>query len=939
MSDWPTAGESGMDTPFSEHALDGSTDTHTRVLPILRTKLSIPSLRRELVSRARLVSRLEDGRKQGHRLTLLSAPAGFGKTTLLSEWAHRILAMDPSLAVVWLSLDRADNDVTRFVAHLAAALETVGAPLGIGDRIPFQPGSERLASTLIALVNAIADRAGSLAIVLDDYHLVTAEPIHDAVAFLIEHLPENAHLLIATRADPPLPIALLRGRGQLTEVRQTDLRFSLDEAQAFLNEAMRLALPAEDVGVLTSRTEGWIAGLQMAAVALQSLLSSPAAGDTSRFVRAFAGSNRYILDYLVEEVLQHQPSEVHTFLLQTSILDQLSGPLCDAVLDRKANSRHLLEYLERANLFVVPLDDRREWYRYHRLFADLLQQRLHQLDPGLIPTLHSRASAWCERNGYPALAIEHALSAGAFERAARLIAEEAEATLMRSETVTVLGWIQRLPEELVRDSPSLSLSYAWALLLEGRAIDEIESHLQALAGESDGMAGQVAMMRAFLASTIGEVPRAAELSRQALAQLPEGSSFLRSLAEWISAFVDLAEGDYAQGVQSLERVAQESQGSGNAMVAASARTTIARVYVREGRLSEAKAEFERAIAAGTDKQGQLLPVAGRAMISLADLYREWNDLESAERYLIQGIELIGRWRAVAALPGYITLARVRQARGDASGAQETIERAQQLAAVFDATDWDDVLVGMYQARLWIEQGNLDAAVRWAEEQRIEVTTVSSESQERDEYIKSHLLRYEYPVLARLWLKQGHPEKALTAVESMLSRLKGQGRRDMTIEAHMLQAVALQAMGDTGPALAALARALVLAKPGGYVRIFLDGGPPVAELFRLAAAQGIEPYFARRILDAFAHEQQAESVPHLGVPAEKLPFQGDLVEPLTEREVEILGLLASGRSNREIAQTLFIALGTVKKHLKNVYSKLDVHSRTQAVARARDLRIL
>jgi LuxR family maltose regulon positive regulatory protein len=814
--------------------------------PLLQTKLYIPPVRPELVPRPRLIEQLDAGLHR--KLTLVSAPAGFGKTTLLSEWVGSC-----GRPVGWVSLDEGDNDPARFLAYFVVALQTIETDIGKGVPSAFQaPQPPPIESVLTALVNDIAAIPDPFVLVLDDYHLITAQPIHDALTFLLDHLPPQMHLVIASRADPPLAVARLRGRGQLTELRQTDLRFTPDEAAAFLNQVMGLELSADDVAALASRTEGWIAGLQMAAVSMQGQ------EDIASFVHAFTGSDRYVLDYLVEEVLQWQPNSVQTFLLQTAILDRLTGPLCDAVMDWRlevggwkwegdqrptadlqppTSSQQVLEYLEHANLFIVPLDNERQWYRYHRLFADLLRKRLHQAQPDLVPTLHHRASTWHEQNGLMATAIDHALSAGDLERAAHLIEQTAEATLMRSEIATFLSWMEMLPDELVRARPLLCLFHAGALLWGSRPLDAIEARLRdAVEADPDGsISGEVAAIRALLAAHQGDVRRSTELSHRALELLPEESLFLRSVVAGSLGLAYLWSDEVVAATQTFDELARIGQETGNFMLTVMALRRLAKLRRMQGQLHKARALYEQALELAVDRQGRPLPIAGLALIGLGELWREWNDLEAAMRDLTEGIELTSQWSEAGTVEGYIRVARVRQAQGDEDGAREAIQKAQQLALKTDTTEVDDLSVALHQARLWVAQGNLEAALRWVEERGLDKDVDSAELEASDDLLNYHLRKYEHVVLARLLMAQDRPDEALTLLEPLLPRIEQQGRIGMAIEIHVLRALALQAQGDVAQAMTALECALSLAEPGGYVRIFVDEGPPMARLLYQAAA--------------------------------------------------------------------------------------------------------
>jgi LuxR family maltose regulon positive regulatory protein len=901
--------------------------------PLLTTKLYAPPPRPNLVPRSHLIERLNEG--LGRKLTLVSAPAGFGKTTLVGAWAASC-----GRPVAWLSLDEGDNDPVRFLTYLAAALQMVGVQV-----------DEDAAATeafLTALVNQV-DAVDPFILVLDDYHFITAQPINDALTFLLDHLPGTMHLVIATRADPPLPVARLRGRGQLTELRLTDLRFTPEEVAEFLGRVMGLVLTADDVAALTSRTEGWIAGLQMAALSLQGK------DDVSRFIAAFTGSNRYILDYLLEEVLHRESEQVQAFLLQTSILDRLCASLCDAVRFGKAESpisdlqsQAVLEHLESANLFVVPLDDRREWCRYHRLFADLLRQRLHQIHPDRVPGLHRRASGWLEQNGLMAEAIDHALAAEDLERAADLIEANAEATLMRGEVATFLRWIDALPDDLVRARPMLCILYAWMLLWQGQSLKLIESLLHDAEEGDECVSGRATALRGLIAGLRGQTERTVELCSLALKQLPEEDRFVRPLALWLLRAIELAGGEGKADMQALDDVLRMSQSAGNVMLSVMIACNRAEILMRQGRPHEAAATYQKAVELATDVQGRRMPIAGQALIGLGELSREWGDLDAAERYLVEGIELTEQWTEVGPLEAYIAMARVRWAQGDMESAWDALQKAQELAVKYDVTDLDDLSVAMFRAWMWISQGDLEPARRWAEERGLfEYIDTPLQEKISDSY-DLRMRKYELLVLARLLIAQEQPGEALKLLESLIPAAEWRGRPAMLVEIRTLQALAHQAQGNLDRAMDALEYAISLAEPKGYVGIFAGEaspggeGEPMVALLREAAKRGIMPGYVTKLLAALGvseYESVGEPLPYSHTQSLPHAHTQPLLEPLSERELEVLRLLNTYLSSTEIAEQLCISVNTVRFHVKNIYGKLAVHRRSDAVQRARELGLL
>jgi LuxR family maltose regulon positive regulatory protein len=914
--------------------------------PLLTTKLYIPPPRPDMVPRPHLLQRLNEGLRQGHRLTLVSAPAGFGKTTLLSEWVATC-----GRPAAWLALDSGDNDLARFLAYLIAALQTIedGVGAGVLDRFqaPQPPPMEELLTALINQIDAISP---NFVLVLDDYHLVTAPKIHEALAFLLDHPPHNMHLVVATRADPPWQFARLRGRGQLTELRLADLQFTKDEAAVFLNRVMGLRLSVEDITALTSRTEGWIAGLQLAALALQGTLSMQGRQDLPGFIAALTGSQHYILDYLVEEVLHRQPEDVQAFLLRTSILDRLTGPLCDALsMEHEpgaGDGQAMLNRLERANLFVIPLDERRQWYRYHHLFADSLRLCLAQAWPDRVPEYHRRASRWYEQHEFLSEAIEHALSVDDMDRAARLIGQAAEPTLMRSEFTTFLTWVEALPEEATRAHPLLHVYHTGIQLMNGLPLQVAEARLQeAMTVEpSRAVSGAVATFQTLIAAYRGDTHQSVDLSRQALALLTEDNLFLRSLIAGFLGITYLWSGDFATAAIALGEAVRIGQQIGNFTITVLALCHLAELHIMRGQLHEAKAFYEQALERARDNRGRCLPIAGIALVGMGYLLREWNELEAARRQIVEGIELAARWEQTGTFTGHISLALVEQALGDQEAARAAIRQARQVVMGFEGMEVAAVVVGVYQARLWIQQGDPDAVIRWAEERRLEERIEAGELEEGSRTVPFLYAALEYLAYAEARFAQGRPDEALAVLSPLLPVTETGGWTMFVIETLTLQALAFQVLHDGPRAMRCLKRALSLAEPQGFVRTFVDRGAPMAALLkqvlkaqqdgRQAPSRGLAPDYVRRLLDAFGKgegTQPGELLPPPSPPA--------LVEPLSKREMEVLRLLATDLTSIEMARELVLSVHTVRSHIKNIYAKLDVHSRYEAITRATELNLL
>jgi len=947
-------------------------------IPILKTKLYLPPERARAVARPRLLARLDEGLRPGCSLVLVSAPAGFGKTTLVSEWIashHRggprlepggaVVAPEggmtlrqaqgrlPSLQVAWLSLDSGDNDPARFLAYLAAALQSADVEVGHDVRAALQsPQPPEAEAVLTALLNALAEYPGPLALVLDDYHEITAQEIHDALLFTLDHLPPHVHLVLATRIDPPWPLARLRARQAMVELRVPDLRFTLDEATTYVNDVMGLALSAEQLAALDARTEGWISGLQMAALALQAvaLQASPSrdesrARDVAAFVREFDGSHRYVLDYLVEEVLERQPAEVQTFLLRTSILDRLTAPLCDALLER-TDSQARLTALERANLFLVPLDGERRWYRYHRLFADLLRARLLRAEPDQGRALHLRASLWLEQNDLPEAAIDHALAGHDLERAAELVERHAEATLMRGEVATFWRWTDALPAPLLRARPRLSLYSAMTLLWRGRSTVAIESLLQDVEAGEAGLKGAFAALRGLLAALRGQAAPATELLDRALEQLPPQEQFARTYVTWVLSVLRVGRGGQdamhpaPDGERAFGDVLALSRQAGNVLLTFMAECNRAELLMRQGHLARAAATYQRALDQITGDREESPPVAGQALIGLGEVARLRGDLGEAARQFTEGIRLLEQWTQVGPLEGHMGLARVLWAQGERARAWEALDVARKLAVDYDLSELDDYSVAMVGAGFHVEQGEWEQVQRWAEMRGLYAYLDTPLHEAPGDSYDHRMHKYELLVLARMLIAQGQAAEARQALESLPALAERRGRPGLLIEVYALQALAWQACGDRERALDALERALVLGEPEGYLRPLLDEGERMRSLigdFRLrisgrAGAAHLSAYVERLLGE---EEGEAASPPGAVPPAQP----SALVEPLSERELEVLRLLNTPLSQPEIAERLYVSINTVRTHVKHVYEKLGVHARTAAVERAEELGLL
>lgn len=879
-------------------------------MPILATKLFVPSLGTKAVLRPRLIERLDEGSQS--RLTLISAPAGFGKTTLAAEWIASI-----GRPAAWLSLDEGDSEITRFLLYLVAALQTIDATIGkdlsAALRAPQPPSAE---STLTTLLNQIAGLPEGIVLVLDDYHLADGAPIDQALAFLVEHLPPRTRMVIATREDPSLPLARMRARGQLLELRAADLRFDAMEAAEFLNRGMGLTLSAEAVAALENRTEGWIAGLQLAAISLR---GHP---DAAGFIGSFAGSHRFVIDYLLEEVLRRQPAAVQSFLLHTSILSRMCGPLCEAVTrDASAPGSATLEYLERANMFIVPLDDQRRWYRYHHLFADALRQRLQQSLAGSsgnevrdAAELHVRASTWYEENGLEIEAFRHAAAARDLTRAERLIEGGGMPLYFRGALIPVLNWLRSLPTEVLDARPALWTAYASATLATGQVSDAKEK-LRAAESALEGvpqdaktrdLVGRIAAIRATLAVGQSDVDAIIAQSRRALKYLDPANLAFRTSTTWKMGTAYRLQGDLSAAGRAYAEVLSASEASGNTVFALLALAGLGNIQELENELRQAATSYRHVLDVAGDMP---FPYATcDAHLGLARIWYEWNDLEAALHHWEQSVPLArtieGTGKSVAC---ELVLARLRLGQGAVTEAAALLSKADQAVRRYSLAQHVPVTAAVRVLTL-IRQGDLVAARQVAE---------------------AHALPLSQ---ARVHLARGDPSAALEVLELLRRDVEEKDRKDQRLRILVLEALARHANGEQDEAVRSLGEALSLAQPNGFVRTFIDEGAPMAGLLAEAAAQGIMPDYTAALLDGLRDKERREKEPS---PAPGAP----LIDALTQRELEVLQLVAQGLSNEQIGDRLFVSLSTVKGHNRRIFDKLQVQRRTEAVARARELRLL
>ncbi|PKO13391.1 MAG: LuxR family transcriptional regulator [Chloroflexi bacterium HGW-Chloroflexi-10] len=895
---------------------------------LLLTKLYVPPPRSNLVLRPRLLELLNEGLSSGRKLTLISAPAGFGKTTLVSEWVASPRNCPPrpvcGSSVAWLSLDEADNDPARFISYLIAALQTVKAGIGMGLMAALQSAESLNTKALLsALLNEITTIPDDFILILDDYHLIDSPVVDQSLAFLVEHQPSQMHMVISTREDPSLPLARLRARSQMIELRASDLRFTPAEASEFLNQVMGLTLSVEDITSLETRTEGWIAGLQLAAISMHGQK------DASGFIQAFTGSHRYILDYLLEEVLQRQPIEVQNFLLQTSILERMCGPLCDAFLDTQtASGQETLTYLERANLFIVSLDDERYWYRYHHLFGDLLRKRLKQnFTSEGINNLQIHASEWYEKNGLILEAFKHAVAANDVDRANRLMEDKKMPLRLPGVPLIILNWLESLPKTLLNANPALWWKQA-AMLLESYQIIGVEEKLQAAEAAlalkippntdmdewSRNLVGKIAVARAELAATLYQAETSLGYAQHAMEYLHPNNTAYRSSATQYIGFAHYIQGDRDAAEQAYIKSLSLAQAAGDNEGVLLANTRLGQIHELRNQLHQAAEKYQRALQlTGEDP----IPFATVVYLGLARIYFEWNDLDTAEKYGELSYQLARLCDQVVdrLILSQLFMSKIKLTRGDLAGAASFLLQAEQ-----NTRQWEFAArvptIAIQQVLIHLCQGNIEAAAQIAQQNDLTL------------------------LQARTLIAQGDPTAALAILAPYRQQMEEKSWENNQLATMVLQALALHLKGEKEPAYKVLSEALSLAEPGGFIRLFVENGEPMRLLILdyrawIENQPGVRIHplrgYVDKLLAAFTTTQAVLVSPIKN-------SQSELIEPLSQRELEVLQLICQGLSNHEICKQLYLALDTVKGHNRRIFEKLQVHRRTEAIARARELNL-
>ncbi|MCP4756509.1 MAG: hypothetical protein GY866_37070 [Proteobacteria bacterium] len=892
--------------------------------PLLATKIFIPPPRSDQVHRPLLIDRLNEGINRN--LTLISAPAGFGKTTLLSEWISHT-----KFSAAWISLDKSDNDPFQFIHYLIAAIRSIDQSIG-ENALNLLQSHQRLPieSILISLIKDLTDQGNEFVLVFDDFHSIEADGIYKLIGILLDYLPTHIHLIISSRVDPPLPLARLRANNQLSEFRTADICFSGGEIATFFNKIMKLQLSNDDISIIETRTEGWIAGLQLAAISMQDREDLPS------FINAFAGDDRHIVDYLIEEVLSIQPEPIQKFLLQTSILNRLSEQLCNYVTGEK-NSQKTLDELDKTNLFIVPLDNSRHWYRYHHLFAELLQYRLQHSDPDRVNELHARASIWYEKNGQEDEAVNHAFVARDFERAAYLIRE-----VIRREweyETRMLKWNKKLPVEFIQNDPDLSFFNA-RMLYENGQYEAAEASLQIVERlidspidptinrplqteelplkEKTELRGKIAVIRAVIAFFKGKIPDVIRFAEKAIDYLDQVGSSWRIMSEYMLGEAFRSQGEMVKANQKYSDAANEGKRIGNYYAFMHNSLGLADVKRFQGELSDAIKIFEELHQNAEEIGLSQSPMLGILYISWGEILGDLNNIVEALKYIRQGIDFSKQVDDAAMIGrGHLCLVRVLDIKGDMAGAEAVIRKMEKQSQKADFPKYVVDLLECLKVRIWLKTDRIEPAIQWMQDQEMRKNS------------KTVLLQESLQILiARILFAQNKPENALELLNQQIKTAEEDGRIIRVVEMLLIQVKILNSTGESSRAISKLKKAISLAKPGGGISIFITEGPLIAELLQMLIDENtdIPRAYVKKLLLAFRLTKLIKT-------------DDGIVERLSERELEVLRLIVAGLSNNSITEELFVSIHTVKTHVRNIYGKLNVNSRTQAIAKAKELNLL
>ena len=884
---------------------------------LLQTKFFTPKINNKVVRRYRLTRMIEDG--LNCRVTLISAPAGYGKTNLLAEWA-----LEYQHTLAWLTLDEGDNDPTHFSDYFTSALlnNKQSKFKQLNDyKLLAQTGD--LQQHFANLINHIFNSGEEIIIILDDYHHIHSSTIHNLVNGFIENLPPNAHMILSTRSDPPLNLANWRAQGNLSEIRQADLCFNEAEALSFYKQNIAYDFSLDELSILNEKIEGWAAGMQLAASAISKQTDKHR---IQQFIRSFKGTNRYILDYLIEEVLKNQPEEIQEFLLCTSLLDRFCAPLCDQILNRQ-NSQEILERLDRYNLFIIPLDDKREWYRYHHLFADLLKSQISARQSQKIREIHSKAGDWYEKNENYNEAIDHYLLAEDFVNATRLIQANAKHTLNQSEFITFYNWLRRLPVKHLHSNPTLCAYYAITMIISGRPYQEIKEILQIMEASEDGSKISQTIVQVLIAVFQGDYQKATEMIKLIKTIDPKEDEFLMELLDITQTlFFGI---DMEITINRLYDAHKKSRLNGNLTIAITSLCFIGDIYKYQGMLYKAESIFREALELAVIDRDHYMSAGSMAFVGLGEIYYKWNRLEEAETYLKKSIDLAVNLEIIHFFSSLTSIARVQIALGKFEDARASMSKAEKLALRFDTTEVDDFLVACHIIQLKLLMGNPEYL-----NSKVQIPTYHP-IWKKDSIFLIYSLMHDIQELTQAWvlLYKDKYNQAIPLLEELYNKSQKNNMNDAVIQYAVLLAIAYEKIGKHQKAMVKITYALHLSRPENQIRVFLEQGPDIMDLLYEASHQGIEEEFAGRILAAFPQLKAVEKEDQL------IHYKDEIIEPLSKRETEVIALIAQGLSNQQIAYKLHLSISTVKVHIYNIFRKLNVHNRTQAVTKAQVLSIL